>query len=150
MKMKISKLDDRKWFYLLLSFAAPCLSMLLLMLVAQYTPFGDRSMLYSDMWHQYYPFFCSFREALRSGESLLYNWQIGMGVDYLGLIAYYLASPLNLLSVLILAVVLCGVAAVCFLTDPVTPADTGELERRIGEYLDEFELHGTDRIEVVP
>ena len=30
------------------------------------------------------------------------------------------------------------------------PADTGELERRIGEYLDEFELHGTDRIEVVP
>ncbi|MBE6974626.1 MAG: hypothetical protein E7436_03950, partial [Ruminococcaceae bacterium] len=101
MKMKIPKLNDRKWVYLLLSFAAPCLSMLLLMLVAQYTPFGDRSMLYSDMWHQYYPFFCSFREALRSGESLLYNWQIGMGVDYLGLIAYYLASPLNLLSVLI-------------------------------------------------
>ena len=101
MKMKIPKLNDRKWVYLLLSFAAPCLSMLLLMLVAQYTPFGDRSMLYSDMWHQYYPFFCSFREALRNGESLLYNWQIGMGVDYLGLIAYYLASPLNLLSVLI-------------------------------------------------
>jgi len=31
------------------------------------------------------------------------------------------------LWVLILAVILCSVAAVCFLTDPVTPADTGEL-----------------------
>ena len=99
--MKISKFEDRKWLYLLLSFAAPCVSMLILMLVAGYTPFGDRSMLYSDMWHQYYPFFKSFREALLSGDSLLYTWNIGMGVDYLGLISYYLASPLNLLSVLI-------------------------------------------------
>ena len=99
--MKISKLDERKWLYLLMSFAAPCVSMLLMMLVAGYTPFGNRSMLYSDMWHQYYPFFKAFREALRSGDSLLYSWSVGMGLDYLGLISYYLASPLNLLSVLI-------------------------------------------------
>ena len=88
-------------FYLPLAFAAPCASMLLLMLVAGYTPFGDKSMLYSDMWHQYYPFFKNFREALLSGDSLLYSWDIGMGIDYLGLISYYLASPLNLISVLL-------------------------------------------------
>ena len=58
-------------------------------------------MLYSDMWHQYYPFFKAFRKALLSGDSLLYNWNIGMGIDFLGLISYYLASPLNLLSVLV-------------------------------------------------
>ncbi len=99
--MKIKQFENRGWLYLLISFAAPFLAMTFLMLVAGYTPFGNRSMLYSDMWHQYYPFFKSFREALRSGDSLLYTWNIGMGIDYLGLISYYLASPLNLLSVLL-------------------------------------------------
>ena len=98
--MKLKQFEKRGWLYLLLSFAAPFLAMTLLMLVAGYTPFGNKSMLYSDMWHQYYPFFKNFREALLSGDSLLYTWNIGMGIDYLGLISYYLASPLNLLSVL--------------------------------------------------
>ena len=99
--MKIKQFDERKWLYLLTAFTAPFLSMTTLLLVAGYTPFGDRSLLYSDMWHQYYPFFKAFREALRSGESLLHSWSVGLGMDYLGLIAYYLASPLNLFSVLI-------------------------------------------------
>ena len=99
--MKIPQLKYRENAYLLLSFVAPCASMLLLMLFAGYNPFGNRSMLYSDMWHQYYPFFKDFRTALLSGDSLLYNWHIGMGLDYLGLVSYYLASPLNLLSVLL-------------------------------------------------
>ena len=58
-------------------------------------------MLYSDMYHQYYPFFVQFRRAILGGEGLLYTWSVGMGMDYLGLISYYLASPLNLLSVLV-------------------------------------------------
>ena len=90
-----------KHLYLLLSFLAPFGSLVVLMIIAGYTPFGNKSMLYSDMWHQYYPFFKAFRETLREGKSLLYTWNVGMGLDYLGLIAYYLASPLNLLSVLI-------------------------------------------------
>ena len=85
-----------------LAFAIPCLGMLCIMLFGGYEPFGnDRSMLYSDMYHQYYPFFVAFRKNLLSGESLLYSWDVGMGMDYLGLISYYLGSPLNLLSVLV-------------------------------------------------
>ena len=90
-----------KWNFTALSFAFPCVGMLVVMLISGYIPFGKTSMLYSDMYHQYYPFFVAFRRSLRQGQSLLYNWSIGMGVDYLGLISYYLASPLNLLSVLI-------------------------------------------------
>ena len=75
--------------------------MSIMMIVRGFEPFGNVSMLYSDMYHQYYPFFVAFRKALLSGESLLYSWDVGMGMDYLGLISYYLASPLNLLSVLI-------------------------------------------------
>ncbi len=99
--MKLPPIKNRNWNYLALAFAVPCVGMLLVMLVSQYEPFGKYSMLYSDMYHQYYPFFKAFRQALLSGDSLLYSWNVGMGMDYLGLISYYLASPLNLLSVLV-------------------------------------------------
>ena len=89
------------WNPLALAFAFPVIGMLFVMLISQYEPFGKYSMLYSDMYHQYYPFFVAFRDALRSGESLLHSWSVGLGMDYLGLISYYLASPLNLLSVLV-------------------------------------------------
>ena len=99
--MNLSQKSKFKCNYLALAFAIPFVGMLFVMLVSGYEPFGPYSMLYSDMYHQYYPFFVAFRKALRSGESLLYSWNVGMGMDYLGLISYYLASPLNLLSVLV-------------------------------------------------
>lgn len=86
---------------LAVAFAIPCVGMLFVMLISGYEPFGQYSMLYSDMYHQYYPFFVEFRRALLRGEGLLYSWNVGLGMDYLGLISYYLASPLNLLSVLV-------------------------------------------------
>lgn len=99
--MKLSQLTQRKWNYLAISFLIPVFAIVMVMLIGGYTPFGKYSMLYSDMYHQYYPFFVGFRRALLSGDSLLYNWDVGMGMDYLGLVSYYLASPLNLLSVLV-------------------------------------------------
>ena len=100
--MKLPPLKRIQWNYLALAFAVPCVGLLFLMLCGGYEPFGNsRSMLYSDMYHQYYPFFVDFRESILSGRGLLYNWTIGMGLDYLGLISYYLASPLNLLTVLV-------------------------------------------------
>ena len=99
--MKLPRKTDFKYNALALAFAIPCVGMLFVMLISQYEPFGKYSMLYSDMYHQYYPFFVAFRDALREGKGLLYTWSVGLGMDYLGLIAYYLASPLNLLSVLV-------------------------------------------------
>ncbi len=99
--MKLSQLKTHKWSYTALAFAFPFLGMLFVMLIGQCSPFGKYSFLYSDMYHQYYPFFKEFRRALLSGDSLLYNWSVGLGIDYLGLYSYYLASPLNLLSVLV-------------------------------------------------
>ncbi len=99
--MKLSHLYNKKWFCPLLAFLLPMVGMFFVMIIRGFEPFGATSMLYSDMYHQYYPFFVAFRKALLSGESLLYSWNVGMGMDYLGLIAYYLASPLNLLSVFV-------------------------------------------------
>jgi len=100
MKLPQTK-QENKWQYLALAFAFPLLGMLTFMFIGQCAPFGEYSMLYSDNYHQYYPFYKAFRQALLSGDSLLYSWDVGLGLDYLGLISYYLASPLNLLSVFV-------------------------------------------------
>ena len=95
---------DRKKYSvnnLAIAFAIPFFGMLMVMLASKYEPFGKYSMLYSDMYHQYYPFFVAFRKAILSGDGLLYTWSQGLGMDYLGLISYYLASPLNLLGILV-------------------------------------------------
>ncbi len=99
--MKLPESKRVKWSYVGLAFAIPTALMLIVYIICGYEPFGKYSLLYSDMYHQYYPFFYAFRKALLSGESLLWTWSVGMGMEYLGLISYYLASPLNLLSVLV-------------------------------------------------
>ena len=62
--MKLPSVKGIKWNYLALAFAVPVLCFLFLMLVAGYAPFGKYSMLYSDCYHQYFPFFKAFRNAL--------------------------------------------------------------------------------------
>ncbi len=88
--------------YLPFAFLFPFLGYCLVMVFKGVMPFDkDWAFLYSDSYYQYYPFFKEFRRALLSGDSLLYTWSTGMGMDYLGLISYYLASPLNWLVILV-------------------------------------------------
>ena len=58
-------------------------------------PFGNECYLRSDMYHQYAPFYSELWNKLRSGETLTYSWDIGMGTNFISLMAYYLASPVN-------------------------------------------------------
>lgn len=60
---------------------------------------GDNQFLVVDLWHQYFPFFQIVREKLLTGGSFLYSWKNGMGTNFISLIAYYAASPLNWISV---------------------------------------------------
>lgn len=101
MRLKMPNYKKWTWLPLTLAFCLPFLGLLIVMLYSGYAPFGTSSMFKSDMYHQYFPFFLDFRRMLLSGDSLLFNWNLGMGIDYLGLYAYYLASPLNFLCVLV-------------------------------------------------
>ena len=95
-------LDNNAGQNLFLSFLAPCGIFAVLMALAGLIPFDSNSMiLASDGWHQYYPFLLEFRRKLLSGGSMAYSWVSGMGTNYTPLYAYYLSSPLYLLSVLI-------------------------------------------------
>lgn len=83
----------------LIAFVVPFLIMLMAFILLKIYPFGDRQVLVVDAWNQYYPFLAELGRKLKSGESLLYCWRLGLGSDFASLIAYYLASPLNLLVV---------------------------------------------------
>lgn len=87
--------------YVLLSFFIPAAIMGYAFARHNIHPFGDgsRQMLVVDLWHQYYPFFRVVREKLLTGGSFLYSWENGLGSNFLSLISYYSASPLNWLSV---------------------------------------------------
>lgn len=107
-KTDILAQQEGKWQfpYAILAFLIPLLGGILAMnaranAMAEGNSSYVFSILYSDAYYQYYPFFVDFREILRSGGSLLYTWNVGMGTDYLGLFAYYVGSPLNWLSVLV-------------------------------------------------
>lgn len=93
--------SPRERLPLLLSFCLPFLIAGIALAVAGLYPFADRQVMAHDGWHQYYPFFRAFREKLITGGSLQYTWDVGAGTGYLSLFAYYLASPLNLLAVLV-------------------------------------------------
>lgn len=92
-------LYDKGVLYFLLSFLIPFGIMLFAFGSFGVHPFGNRQILVVDLWHQYYPFFRVVREKLTEGGSFLYSWKNGMGTNFLSLISYYAASPLNWISV---------------------------------------------------
>lgn len=82
------------------AFLVPIVIMIIIFAQRGIFPFGEESFLRTDMYHQYAPFFSEFQDKLKNGGSLLYSWDIGMGVNFAALYAYYLASPLNWLLII--------------------------------------------------
>ncbi len=62
-------------------------------------PFGNSQIMVIDSWHQYYPFLQELHSKLQSGSSIFYSWDMGMGSNFLLVMAYYAFSPLYLLSI---------------------------------------------------
>jgi uncharacterized membrane protein YfhO len=87
--------------YLALSFIFPVAILGTVFALHGVYPFGNRQILNYDFYIQYYPFFNGFWNKMREGAVSLWSWAAGLGHDYLALIAYYLASPLNLLIVIV-------------------------------------------------
>ncbi len=87
--------------WLMLAFFVPFLLIYICFAVLKVSPFGDQQILVTDLWHQYYPFLVDFQDKLQEGGSLLWTWKSGGGTNYIALMAYYLASPLNFFSVFV-------------------------------------------------
>ncbi len=60
-------------------------------------PFGDNSVLVLDLNGQYVFFFEALRNAMHGDTSLIYSWSRSLGGEFIGIYAYYIASPLSFL-----------------------------------------------------
>ena len=69
--------------------------------VKGFYPFGEFSILQIDLFHQYAPFQEELRSRILEGKSLIYSWEGGLGKAFLPQLAYYTASPLSFLCLLI-------------------------------------------------
>ena len=99
-RMRFFAFLGRNWSWLLAA-AIVLTTMLIVMAIMSVAPFGKNSFSRIDSMHQYVPFFSDFQRKLRGGEGLFYTWNIGMGSNFLSLLLYYMASPLNVIMLLV-------------------------------------------------
>ncbi len=85
-----------RWAAPALSFAIPAVVMLVCFAALGMAPWGDNTILISDMSTQYVEFFC----ALKNGD-LFFSWSKALGTSYIGVFSYYVSSPLSFLTLLV-------------------------------------------------
>lgn len=127
MLAKIEKSRARRTYlkshsYLLLCMLIPAIVMYLIYLARGIHPFGNGTVLVLDLNGQYVWFFEALRNAVKGDASMLYSFARALGGEFLGIYAYYIASPLSyivclfpedrmleaLLTLFILKTAICG------------------------------------------
>lgn len=101
-KKNIFKTNGKEFsgYYLIAAFIIPFMIMLAVYVCMEKHPFGNQSVLTLDMQAQYVYYFEALRRLLTEGGSWLYSWERTLGGEMMGIVAYYLASPFNLIVAL--------------------------------------------------
>jgi len=96
--LKIRRIFDKRTWPLWLSFWLPLILMTGYFIYRHMAPFGSSSLLTVDMGQQYVDLFAYFRHTLlHDPGAFLYSFSKTIGGDMLGVWAYYLMSPFNLI-----------------------------------------------------
>ena len=64
-------------------------------------PFGNNSLIWGDMHDQITAFYYHLHDAVYSNGSMFYDFRIGGGMAFIGIISYYIISPFTLLILLV-------------------------------------------------
>ena len=83
-----------------LAFILPMAVMALIYIAMEVWPFGKSSVLVLDLNGQYVYYFEALRDILRGEQGILYSFERALGGEFLGIVAYYLASPLSVIVAL--------------------------------------------------
>ena len=81
----------------LASFFMPVFLMAVAMVILKVFPFGNHTFLIWDMDWQYSSFFVHLHDILHGEASAWYSLSRAIGGDMIGVSAYYLISPFNIL-----------------------------------------------------
>ncbi len=86
--------------YLGIAFLVPMILMYLLYIAMEVHPFGNGSVLVLDLNAQYVYFYEALRAWIYGDGSLLYSFGRSLGGEFMGIYAYYIASPFSYLVAL--------------------------------------------------
>lgn len=89
------KISNSQYSYLFFAFFIPAVIMYIVYIAMEIHPFGEHSVLVLDLNGQYVYFFEALRNFIRGDASLLYSFSRALGGEFMGIYAYYLASPLS-------------------------------------------------------
>ncbi|ETY74496.1 YfhO family protein [Lactiplantibacillus fabifermentans] len=99
--MKIRRIFDKQTWPLWISFWLPLLIMTGYFIYRHMAPFGSSSLLTVDLGQQYVDLFAYFRHTLLHDPSaFFYSFSKTIGGEMVGVWAYYLMSPFNLIYLL--------------------------------------------------
>lgn len=73
---------------------------LLQMIICKVYPFGEKSMIAGDTAGQYIPFWAYLRNCFFGEDSVFFTFAKGLGGNMIGVWAYYLMSPYNIIFLL--------------------------------------------------
>lgn len=76
------------------------ITILAIMYLKKVTPFGDKSFLTIDFLHQYAPMLKELFKRVLSGKSLIYSFNMGLGLPFFRNFFNYLSSPFNIIMFL--------------------------------------------------
>ena len=123
------RIANNQYSYLFFCFLVPAVIMYLVYVAIGIHPFGDSSVLTLDLNAQYVYFHEAFRNTLTGNGNMLYSFFRNLGGEFMGIYAYYVASPFTyivllfpqnmmldaILTIMILKVGMCGVTFGLFL-----------------------------------
>ena len=115
----------KEYGYLGYAFLFPAILMLAIYFASGHKPFGDLSVLTLDLNAQYVYFYEALRDFVYGDSSLLYSFSRSLGGEFMGIYAYYIASPLSyivalfpksmmLVALLVIIVIKIGLCGLCF------------------------------------
>lgn len=89
---------SKRGIILFLSFVIPVIGFVFILYFSHLWPFGDQSIVCLDLDSQYISFFSYLKEIFRDPTTLFYTFSKTLGGDMIGLVAYYLISPFNIIT----------------------------------------------------
>lgn len=83
--------------YVFTAFFVAAILMLIVYFCNEVIPFGDRTVLRMDLFHQYGPLFAELYDRVTGLKSFIYSWTSGGGSSFLGNYYNYLSSPVAII-----------------------------------------------------
>lgn len=92
--------NEKKIYIYFLSFIIPVIMMLVVAICLQLFPFGQKTLLISDINNQFVSFYSYFKSIVTGDNNFIYTFSKNLGGDMVGFSGYYLQNPFLFLLLL--------------------------------------------------